>query len=109
MSIRTLVCVLAGLCAAGAAHADGNAELGRAKSTTCQACHGPDGKGIAPNYPILAGQHAAYLEHALKQYKGGERKNPIMGPLAQGLSEADIADLAAYYAAMESALVTPEI
>jgi cytochrome c553 len=109
MSIRALVFLIAGLGAAGVAHADGNTELGKAKSTTCQACHGPDGKGIAPNYPILAGQHAAYLEHALKQYKNGERKNPIMGPLAQGLSDADIADLSAYYAAMESALVTPEI
>ena len=80
---------------------DGNPELGRTKSTTCTACHGPDGRGTAPNYPVLAGQHEAYLAHALRQYRSGERQNAIMAGFAANLSDADIADLAAWFASMD--------
>ena len=97
----------AGGLAPAAALADGNPALGQAKSTPCAACHGADGKGIAPNFPVLAGQHASYLAHSLEQYRSGERKNPVMGPQAANLSDADIADLAAYYASLEG-LETPK-
>jgi cytochrome c553 len=81
-----------------AAQASGNPEAGKAKAQTCAACHGPDGsQPIAPMYPILAGQHANYLSHALSEYKSGKRKNPIMAGFAGPLSEEDIADLAAYF------------
>jgi cytochrome c553 len=95
----------AALLAAGLVQA-GNPELGRAKSTQCVACHGDDGRGIAPNYPVLAGQYADYLALALRQYRSGERNNPLMSPFAANLSDADIADLAAYYAS-KRALVVP--
>jgi cytochrome c553 len=88
--------------------ADGDPELGRMKSTTCAACHGPDGKGIAPNYPVIAGQYADYLAFSLKQYRSGKRSNPIMMGIAGGLSDDDIADLAAYYASLPG-LATPEL
>jgi len=96
----------AGGLAASAASA-GNPELGKAKSGTCVACHGEDGRGTAPNFPVLAGQYADYLELALKQYRSGERDNALMAPMAAGLSDDDIADLAAYYAAMRG-LSTPK-
>jgi len=96
----------AGALAASAASA-GNPELGKAKSATCVACHGEDGRGTAPNFPVLAGQYADYLELALKQYRSGERNNALMAPMAAGLSDDDIADLAAYYAAMRG-LTTPK-
>lgn len=85
--------------------ADGDPELGRTKSTTCTACHGPDGRGTAPIYPVLAGQHEEYLAYALRQYRSGERDNAIMAGFATTLSDADIADLAAWYASMDG-LVT---
>jgi cytochrome c553 len=88
------------------AAADGNAELGKMKSQTCTACHGEDGRGIAPIYPVLAGQHADYLALALKQYRSGERSNAIMAPMAGPLSDDDIADLAAFYASLDG-LNTP--
>lgn len=105
-----IICIAfaAGLCAAGAAQAAGDPRVGKAKSQTCTACHGADGRGISPQYPILAGQHADYLVHALKQYRDGNRKNPIMAPMAAQLSDDDIEDLAAYYADMDPALSTPE-
>lgn len=91
-----------------AAHASGNPAAGKQKSATCVACHGEDGNGTAPEFPVLAGQYASYLEQALKQYKNGERKNAIMAGFAAALSEQDIKDLAAYYARMASDLRTPE-
>mgnify|MGYP005814252893 CR=1 FL=1 len=69
-----------------------------AKAATCVACHGEGGISIAPNWPSLAGQHKDYLEHALKQYKSGARKDPIMGSQAITLEDAEIRELAAYFA-----------
>jgi cytochrome c553 len=74
-------------------------------STVCAACHGPDGnKPIAPDYPKLGGQYNDYILKALKDYKSGARKNPIMGGQAQALTEKEIEDLAAYYATRPSTL-----
>jgi cytochrome c553 len=52
-----------------------------------------------PNWPVLAGQKADYIEHALHQYKSGERKDPIMGAQVAALTDADIRALASYFAA----------
>lgn len=95
-----------GLMLCGTAHA-GNPELGRVKATPCHACHGADGLGTAPNFPVLAGQYADYLVFALKQYRSGERANVLMAPWAAQLSDADIADLAAYYSSLPG-LVVPK-
>ena len=96
--ITTLIAIV--LLAPVSAIADGDAELGRTKAATCSACHGEDGKGIAPNYPVLAGQHAEYLAHSLRQYISGERKNPIMAPFVANLTDDDIDDLAAWFASL---------
>jgi len=79
------------------------------KVTVCAACHGADGKATQPIYPHLAGQYANYIEQALKEYRSGKRKNPIMGAQAAGLTDADIRALAAHYAAQSSLLHTPSI
>lgn len=77
-------------------------EAGKAKvETVCAACHGIAGISAAPAFPNLAGQKEAYLQAALTAYKDGSRKNPIMGNIAAGLSDADIADLAAYLSGLK--------
>jgi cytochrome c553 len=77
---------------------------------TCVACHGNDGIGILPEYPNLAGQHADYIEQALKAYRAGQRKNPIMGGMAAPLTDADIKALAEYYSSQRPGLcATDEI
>ncbi|NGX17537.1 cytochrome c [Wenzhouxiangella sp. XN24] len=107
MANRSVLAVAAaGLLLAGTAQA-GDPELGRTKAAPCATCHGVDGMGTAPNFPVLAGQYADYLVHVLKQYRSGERENALMAPFVADLSDADIADLAAYYAAMQG-LVVPE-
>ena len=79
------------------------------KVTVCAACHGADGKATQPIYPHLAGQYANYLEHALREYRSGARKNPVMGAQAATLTDAEIRQLAAYYAAQPGPLHTPDV
>ena len=88
----------------GTASAKGNAAAGKTKAAACEACHGTDGNGIAPNYPALAGQYQDYLAQVLHEYKNGQRTNAIMNGMAAPLSDADIQDLAAYFASMPSKL-----
>ena len=94
---------VAALCAALplSALAKGDPNAGKAKSVTCQACHGVDGKAISPDYPNLGGQYASYLVKALRDYRDGRRTNVIMAPMAANLTDQDIEDLAAWYASQE--------
>lgn len=83
------------------AHAAGDVEAGKAKAAVCAACHGVDGNGGAnPLWPKLAGQHAPYLAKQLKAFKSGERKDPVMAPMAMPLTDADIENLSAYFASL---------
>jgi cytochrome c553 len=79
--------------------AAGNKEAGQAKSITCVACHGIDGNSANPEWPSIAGQHAAYTVRQLAAFRDGQRQNVLMSPMAAGLSDEDMADLGAYYAA----------
>ncbi|MDM5072587.1 MULTISPECIES: c-type cytochrome [Aeromonas] len=76
-------------------------EAGKAKAAVCSACHGVEGKALIPNYPHLAGQNAAYLVKQLKAFKEGSRKEPLMRPFMAPLTEADMENLAAYYASLK--------
>ena len=82
--------------------AGGDAKKGEAKAGTCVACHGPQGNSVNPAWPKLAGQHAAYLAKQLKAFKSGARKDPLMAPQAMTLSEEDMDNLAAYFAAQKA-------
>ena len=84
--------------------AAGDAAAGKAKSAICATCHGANGIAIAPIYPNLKGQKGPYLVGSLKAYKSGQRQGgmaAIMKPQAMGLSDKDMADLAAYYSSMK--------
>ena len=76
----------------------GNATEGQNKSTLCHACHDTTGKSIMPIYPNLGGQHQDYLSKTLYNFRDGSRKNAIMNGFAASLSDADIEDIAAWYA-----------
>ncbi|MDH3286836.1 MAG: cytochrome c [Betaproteobacteria bacterium] len=79
----------------------GDAAAGKGKKSMCAGCHGIPGYHTAYpevyRVPKLGGQHAAYIVKALKAYQSGERSHPSMRAIASGLSEKDMADLAAYY------------
>jgi cytochrome c553 len=103
------------LCAAGAiavasttaaqqpAAAAGNPEAARAHISMCTGCHTiPGYQASFPRVyrvPKIGGQSAKYIEAALQGYKKGERDHPTMQAIAKGLTDQQIADIAAYYAA----------
>lgn len=75
---------------------------------TCLACHGSSGgAAVVPRPPVLSGQQADYLVHALKQYKDGERPGNVMTAFAATLSDADMERLAQFYAARDG-VYTPK-
>jgi cytochrome c553 len=82
--------------------ATGNAEIGSQKVQMCQGCHGiPGWRTAYPEVyrvPKIAGQHQAYIVKALQEYKSGARTHPSMRAIASSLSDADMANIAAYYA-----------
>lgn len=83
-----------------AACAAGNPAAGKIKSQTCLGCHGVAGYDtVYPEYPVprLAGQHAAYIVAALKEYKNHDRSFKTMQAQASALSEQDMEDIAAYF------------
>lgn len=95
---------LAALFSAGTTLAAGDAAAGKAKSMACASCHGADGIATIPNYPSLAGQNEGYLVSSLKDYKNKQRTGAfatIMSMQAVNLSDADIENLAAYYAGLK--------
>ncbi len=85
--------------ASGSAKDNDQIARGKEKATVCAACHGATGISALPNWPILAGQHEDYLRQALSQYKLGTRTDPVMAGQVTALTEDDIKDLAAYFAA----------
>ncbi len=87
------------------AFAAGDADSGKLKSQACAACHGPDGNSpTGPDFPRLAGQHYDYLLKALRDYRSGARRNPIMGAQVGSLGSQDLADLAAFYSRQKGSL-----
>jgi cytochrome c553 len=85
----------------------GDAAAGKVLANNCTACHGETGIASNPAWPSIAGQQPAYLVNVLKAFRAGLRKDPMMAGIARSLSDADIADLAAYYAAQSCIPSTP--
>ena len=78
--------------------AEGDAEAGKSKAAVCAACHGMDGNSTVAQWPKIAGQHEQYLVRHITLIRDGGRPVPEMMGIVAGLSDQDIADLAAYYA-----------
>lgn len=107
MKIISKISVLCGLLlTAGAVLAqEGKADAGKTKVEMCVGCHGiPGYKATFPEVyrvPKIGGQNAKYIEAALKGYRSGDRKHPTMRGIAGSLSDQDIADVSAFYAAQK--------
>ena len=92
---------------AGAAAAAADPQAGRAKAAACAVCHGQTGLSSVPNAPHLAGQPALYVEEQLRNYRSGKRRHEVMNVVARPLSDADIDDLAAWYASIRIEATPP--
>ena len=71
------------------------------KAQACTGCHGADGISVSTESPSLAGQHADYIAHALRQYKNGQRQNAVMTAQAAQIADEDISVLARYFASFD--------
>jgi cytochrome c553 len=78
---------------------NGSVQDGAAKTAVCAGCHGPNGNSANPEWPRLAGQSAVYIAEQLNLFKSQVRANPVMMPMASGLSDKDINDVAVYFEA----------
>ncbi len=81
---------------------------GRAKAdAACALCHGANGIAGMPSAPNLAGQQAIYLSEQLKNYRSGKRHHEVMGVIAKSLTDAEIANLSAWYSAIKVTVEAP--
>ena len=110
MKRKTTVLLLLGLVATAAAAPAlaADAAAGRQKARQCQTCHGLDGIAKIPIAPHLAGESQIYLETQLKAFRSGKREHEMMSVVAKDLSDADISDLAAWYASIQIKATMPE-
>lgn len=83
-----------------------DSKAGKIRSVICIGCHGLNGEGKEavngqPAFPRIAGQLQSYLIKSVSDYKNNSRNDPMMGAIAKGLSDIDIANLAAYYSSQK--------
>jgi cytochrome c553 len=91
-----------------AAPAAADVAAGKTKAAMCAVCHGLNGIAKNPEAPNLAGDNAEYLKKQLHAFKSGARQDPQMSIIAGGLSDDDIADLAAWYSALKVTVEMPQ-
>lgn len=98
------------LAAVPAASHAADAAAGEKKAAVCTACHGPGGNSTDAEFPSLAAQPPIYTFYQLIQFREQRRKDPRMSPFAEKLTDADMKDMAAYFAAQKIAppAVTPD-
>ncbi|MGL4240948.1 MAG: c-type cytochrome [Beijerinckiaceae bacterium] len=109
MKAEALRCAVAAACIMAAvqtaAAQSGDIRSGRQLAIGCQGCHGLDGLSKQPDAPNLAAQPEIYLVRSMREYKTRQRRHEQMNVVAEALSEAEIANVSAYYAAIEIEVV----
>lgn len=101
MKFMVLLSCLFGLLSS-TAFANGDIEAGRTEAAVCAGCHGQNGNSANPIWPKLAGQHAFYIEKELRDFQNKKRLDATMAPMAAGLNDVDIENVAAFFASMSS-------
>lgn len=110
LHLAALAAAIAVSCAipAGPARA-ADAAAGKQKvKQVCAVCHGLDGIAKLPEAPNLAGESAIYITKQLKAFRSGERKHEQMSIIAEGLSDDDIANVAAWFSSLKVTVTLPE-
>jgi cytochrome c553 len=105
--MRTILVLLVALLLSPA-FAAGDAAAGKQKAQQCAVCHGIDGVAAVPDAPNIGGESSIYLTRQLEAFRSGERRHEQMSIIAEGLSDQDIADLAAWYASIAFEVRMPD-
>lgn len=109
MKLTIVISFLASLAFAGGVQAAGDVKAGQQKAQACVACHGVNGNATNPVWPKLAGQNAGYLLKQLQDFKSGKKRtDPLMAGQVASLSEQDMEDLAAFFAAQKPVIGTAD-
>jgi len=106
--VATLVVGCSAQAASAADSVAGDAQAGAKLVTACQACHGTDGKGLAPNYPNIGGQNEKYLFRQLQMIQDGSREAVLMAGQLNGKTESDLRNIAAFYASQTATFAQAE-
>ena len=103
--IQDLAAYYAGLPCGNTAAGKGRGDVaaGQSLAKNCARCHGETGIPTIRSWPLIAGQAPGYLVNVLKAFRAGLRKDPMMATASGSLSDADIANLAAFYATQKCA------
>lgn len=108
-SLARLAALVATCAVPAAWSTTGDPAAGRQKAAAvCQVCHGLDGLSKRPDAPHLAGQPAIYLTKVLSEFKNGVRKHEVMSVIAHQLTTEDIANVAAWYEAIQVSVTLPK-
>lgn len=100
--VKSIIFTFVAFCFLSVSNAQaGDAAAGKIKSGACVGCHGMNGRSNNPQNPNLAGQKEQYLIKAIKDYRDGKRSDPVMGIMVKGLSDQDVANLAAFYSSVK--------
>jgi len=102
MKRLTLLAIFA---ACGLASAAPDLGKGKQAAMVCSGCHMVDGNSTIAMYPKIAGQHSDYIFKQMLDIKKGERKtgnSAVMAPIVQNMSEADMHNIAAYFATQQA-------
>lgn len=102
--MKSVSLIAAGLLCAGFASSALSADkisAGAKVAQSCVMCHGDGGLSSMPGTPSLAGQPEVYLANQMRQFRDGKRHNEVMNVIAKPLSDADIDNVAAYFAQYE--------
>jgi len=86
-----------------AAHAADPADAIKETVATCGGCHGENGISQTENVPSLAGQPDQFIQWQLVYFRAGSRKNELMQPLVEEISNGDVRNLGAYFASLTPA------
>jgi len=100
-TMKSVAFLLAALFAAGPALAAVDLAAGAAKAQVCVACHGPNGNSQMAETPSLSGQPDGFIQWQLVFFRNGQRKSPLMQPIAESLKDDDIRNVAAFFAAQK--------
>lgn len=96
MNIVSAILVTLALAVSGSAFADAASGQSTYAARGCIGCHGANGKPLVPTFPTLVGKDAAFVKKNLTDFRSGARKGQTMNPMAAGLSDDDINNLADY-------------
>ncbi|MCK8044950.1 c-type cytochrome [Shewanella sp. 1CM18E] len=75
----------------------------------CGSCHGPQGQGVEPLGPMLAGLSSDYIAKQITLFQTGKRQNATMAPMAMTLQGPSIKEVADYFAAQPATIITPHL